>query len=172
MPDGENEMARQASATAKTTKRSEGFSPPYLPSWFDRLAAWVDRLPGPAWAFYLVLGIGVSVAGSAIEWREGAYPAGTFNPLHVWTLGNFAYLLGLMHYLDKSSAYAIASFRPLLAPEARDGGRSPRGGATFARLAYELTTLPPRPTLIVSIAGAAFVIVTYVFQTANGGIPS
>lgn len=106
------------------TGSSSALVPPYPPSWFDRFTAWVDRLPGPAWGFYLLLGIGVSVAGSAIQWIEDAYPVGTLNPLHVWTLGNFAYLLALMHYLDKSAASAIASFRPLLAP-ATSGARHP-----------------------------------------------
>ena len=26
---------------------------PYPPSWVDRLMAWIDRLPGPPWLFYL-----------------------------------------------------------------------------------------------------------------------
>ena len=30
--------------------------------------------------------------------------------MHVWTAGYFAYILGLMHYLDKSTASALASF--------------------------------------------------------------
>lgn len=37
---------------------------PYPPSWLDRLTAWVDRLPGPYWAYYfgLVLPILVWIA--------------------------------------------------------------------------------------------------------------
>ena len=154
------------------TGRSTAFVPPYPPSWFDRLTGWVDRLPGPPWAFYLVLGVAVSVAGSAIEWMQGAYPAGTFNPLHVWTLGNFAYLAALIHYLDRSAASAMASFRPLLAPAASGADPSLQGEATFARLSYQLTTLPPRPTLLVAISLAAFAIVTYILQTATGVAPS
>ena len=154
------------------TGNSTSFVPPYPPSWFDRLTRWVDRLPAPAWAFYLVLCIGVSIAGSAIEWIEGAYPAGTLNPLHIWTLGNFAYLIALIHYLDKSAATAITSFRPILAPEASEAHPSPQDEATFARLSYQLTTLPPLPTLIATFALAAFALATYILQTSVGAIPT
>src|SRR4030067_3692459 len=108
-------MSQRGTPTTSPRTTTGTFTPPYPPSWFDRFTAWVDRLPGPSWAFYLILAVGVSIAGSTIEWIEGAYPAGTFNALHVWTLGNFAYLLGLMHYLDKSAPSAIATFRPILA---------------------------------------------------------
>jgi hypothetical protein len=118
------------------------------------------------------LGIGVSIAGSTIEWIEGAYPVGTFNALHVWTLGNFTYLLALMHYLDKSAASAIAVFRPILAPAETGGQPSLEDEATFGRLSYQLTTLPPRQTLVATIAFATFAIVTYILQTSTGAVPS
>src|SRR3989304_10089715 len=140
-------MSKQRTARPKPVASRVAFAPPYPPSWFDRFTAWVDRLPGTAWAFDLILGTGVSIAGSTIEWIEGAYPAGTFNALHVWTLGNFAYLLALMHYLDKSAASAIATFRPLLVPAGSAAHPTQQVEATFARLSYQLTTLHPQPTL-------------------------
>src|SRR3990172_8180787 len=165
-------MSKQRTARPKPVASRVAFAPPYPPSWFDRFTAWVDRLPGPAWAFYLILGTGVSIAGSTIEWIEGAYPAGTFNALHVWTLGNFAYLLALMHYLDKSAASAIATFRPILAPAETGGQPSLEDEATFDRLSYKLTTLPPRQTLVATIALATFAIVSYILQTSTGAVPT
>jgi len=144
---------------------------PYPPSWFDRFKAWVDRLPGPAWVFYLVFGAAVVLAETAIQWREGAYPIATFNPLNVWMIGNFAYLLALMHYLDRSAASAITSFRPLLAPATSGVHQSAPDEATFARLSYQLTTLPARPTLIATLTGVAVTVVVYVLFTANGAVP-
>src|SRR4030067_1077575 len=118
-------MTRKRAAKPRPPAGSiPAFVPPYPPSWIDRLTGWVDRLPGPAWAFYIVVGVGVGFAGSAIEWMEGAYPAGTFNPMHVWALGNSAYLLALIHYLDRSAAAPLEAFRPLLSPTAR-AARSP-----------------------------------------------
>jgi hypothetical protein len=165
-------MLKKPTARAKPFASSHAFNPPYPPSWFDRLTAWVDRLPGPPWAFYLILGIGVSVAGSIIQWIEGAYPAGTFNALHVWTLGNFAYVLALMHYLDRSAASAITTFRPILAPAQPAGHPSVEDEATFDILSYQLTTLPPRQTLVATVPLAAFAIVTYILQTSSGVVPS
>ena len=165
-------MPKQRTARPKPLASRDALAPPYPPSWFDRFTAWVDRLPGPAWAFYLILGIGVSIAGSTIEWIEGAYPAGTFNALHVWTLGNFAYLLALMHYLDKSAASAIATFRPILAPAETGGQPSLEDEAAFDRLSYQLTTLPPRQTLLATVALATFAIVSYILLTSTGAVPS
>jgi hypothetical protein len=165
-------MPRKLGPKNKPSTGGSSFVPPYPPSWFDRFTAWVDRLPGPAWAFYLTFAAVVILVETIIQWKEGAYPVGTFHPLLVWTVGNLAYLLGLLHYLDKSAASAIASFRPLLV--------SPKGGATptlkdqsvFDRLSYQLTTLPPRPALIATVAGAAFVIVVSILQAASGVVPS
>jgi hypothetical protein len=92
--------------------------------------------------------------------------------LHVWTVGNFAYLLGLMHYLDRSAASAIESFRPLLAPASSGSQPSLQDEGTFAQLSYQLTTLPSRPTLIAAIAGAAFAIAALILQTSTGAAPS
>jgi len=74
-----------------------------------------------------------------------------------------------MHYLDKTAASAIASFRPLLV-SANDGPRaSVRDQALFARLSYELTTLPPWPTFIATLLGAVFAILPFL-QTSTGSL--
>jgi len=164
-------MTKRRNTSPKPPLPSGDFSHLYPPSWFNRFTAWVDRLPGPAWAFYLVVAMGVVLAETAIQWSYGAYPVGTFNPLHAWTVGNFAYLLFLMHYLDKSAASAITSFSPLLTPATSGTQSTAQDQALFARLSYQLTTLPPRPTLIATITGAAFAVAMYALQTASGGIP-
>jgi hypothetical protein len=45
----------------------------------DRLLAWVDRLPGPAWVFYLVVMVGVSLIRHAFRWMDGTIPAGSLD---------------------------------------------------------------------------------------------
>jgi len=152
--------------------RNSVFVPPYPPSWFDRFTGWVDRLPGPAWAFYLIFGALVVLAESAIQWREGAYPLGRFNLLTAWSVGEFAYLLALMHYLDKSAASALAAFRPLLVSPKNGPSPALRDQSTFATLSYRLTTLPARPTLVATIVGAAFAIFVYVLQTSGETVPA
>jgi hypothetical protein len=165
-------MPKQRRAAPNAQPASVTFKPPYPPSWFDRLTLWVDHLPGPAWVYYVILGAAFALAESAIQWGEGAYPAGTFNALHVWTASNFAFLLCLMHYLDKSAASALASFRPLLASAGNMKRQSSEDESSYASLAYQLTTLHPRPALIATIAGAAFAISVHVLLTANGIVPS
>lgn len=64
-------MTKRRNRTPDPPTRSDHFIAPYPPSWFDRLTMWVDRLPGPPWAFYLALGTAVALAESAIQWREG-----------------------------------------------------------------------------------------------------
>jgi hypothetical protein len=113
----------------------------------------------------------VILAGTAIQWREGAYALGTFNLLHVWNVGNFVYLLALMHYLDKSAASAIASFHPLLSSANRGTRLSLHDQSKYAELSYRLTTLPPRPTLIATLAGTGFGVMWLLFQTTAGILP-
>ena len=132
------------------------FVPPYPPSWFDRLTAAVDRLPGPAWLSYMAiaaLGTSLFVAAAA---TGGDYRPGQLLAFHVWIAGQLAYMLALMHYLDRSAGSALDSFRPVL-EDGRPAERSAKADAsTFADLRYRLTTLPPWPTWLATLAGAAF----------------
>lgn len=165
-------MTRRRNTTPNDSTTSGSFVPPYPPSWFDRLTMWVDRLPGPPWAFYLALGTFAGLAQSAIQWREGAYPPGTFNPWHVWVAGYFAYQLGLMHYLDKFASSALASFRSVLV-SAKDGNRaSVMDHPTYARLSYELTTLPGWPALLAMPAGAAIAVLGLAVPGSKGIVPN
>lgn len=165
-------MAKNRIASPTTPQTSGTSAPPYPPSWFDRFTDWVDDLPGPAWVFYLVLGGAVVIAASAVQWKEGAYRIGTFRPLLVWTVANIAYLLGLMHYLDKSAATAMGTFRSLLVSEGASAKGSPSSQSDFATVLYRLTTLPPMPTLLAAIAGALFATGAHVIQVSMGVTPT
>jgi len=65
-------MTRRRTAKTPSPPAAETFTPPYPPSWFDRFTDWVDQLPGPAWAFYLILGVAMILEISAVQWLEGA----------------------------------------------------------------------------------------------------
>jgi len=43
---------------------------PYQPSWLNRLAAWITRLPGPHWVYYLVLGLVLFLIQVVALWIE------------------------------------------------------------------------------------------------------
>ena len=63
-------MAKRRGLPIEGQAGGGAFAPPYPPSWFDRFTAWVDRLRGPAWAFYLILALAVVLVETAIQWRE------------------------------------------------------------------------------------------------------
>jgi hypothetical protein len=120
----------------------------------------------------LLLGVALVLAETAIQWKEGAFPVGTFHPVHMWTVSNIAYLLGVMHYLDKSAASAIVSFRPLLIPAKSTRRPAVDDQSKFADLSYRLSTLPPRPALIATIAGVAFAAAALSLQPPGGSLPT
>ena len=164
-------MSKRGKPTTSPRIGTSTFRPPYPPSWFDRLTARVDRLPGPPWGFYAILAVGLALSISAVQWREGAYSAGTFNPGHVWIGVSLAYLLGLMHYLDRAASSAIASFRPLLSSTDTASRAAVQEQSTFDTLSYQLATLPPRPALLATIAGAAVASIWFAIDVASGTIP-
>ena len=140
----------------------ENLQQPYPPSWFDRLKSWVERLPIPWWLFYLVIGLLYYPIITVIQWNAGTYPLGTFSILHLWLSLEFGYILAMMHYLDRVAADALSQMQSILKVGADD----------FARLKYELVTLPARPTLVTSllVAGAAVCIFTPLpYLTAKDG---
>ncbi len=127
---------------------------PYAPSFVNTLTAWIDRLPGPAWAFYLV----AIVAAIAIQWtfawaarlaEPGEYPLayayyGAVLPATVW----------LIHHLDGVARTALSAFRPLLDVKPEE----------LRRWDYELTVIPARPAAIVIGLVYAFTYPYYVID--------
>lgn len=130
---------RNASASARPATAS--WSPPYPPSWVDRLTDWVERLPIPWWLFYLLLAallIGLVALGL---WRTGVYAAVGFHPMQVWLPTLTVYLLALTHALDRTAAGALQRFRPAFRGDEDE----------FRTAAYKMTTLPARTTLLLTV---------------------
>jgi hypothetical protein len=105
---------------------------------------------------YLVMAALGAVLFIAAARTGDDYHPGRLLAFHVWIAGQLAYMLALMHYLDRSAGNALDSFRPVL-----EGGRpaeksAKTGVSAFADLRYRLTTLPPWPTWLAALAGAAF----------------
>lgn len=119
---------------------------PYAPSWFDRLDGWLGTLPVPRWVIGVALAALLVFANAIFKWWDGVYPVGTLLPFHVVVVSYTVWYFAMVAYLDWVAARAMERFRPAF-----------RGDyAAFADLAYRLTTLPARPTLFVSLAGALF----------------
>ena len=161
-------MTRRRTAKTASPPPAESFNPPYPPSWFDRFTDWVDRLPGPAWGFYLLLAVAVILEISVVQWLAGAYPPWTFNGQHVFIAVNLPYFLGLMHYLDRAAGSAIASFRPLLSLPKAGARSSVKDRSTFDTIAYQLTTLPRRQALLATLGGVVFTAAALLGDPAAG----
>jgi hypothetical protein len=137
-----------ANAATDDQVKAEGESQPYAPSWLDRFNAWLARLPGPSWAYYLGIWLILVLLQIAALWGEGAYAVGTLLPNHTAIAGLIPFLLALALYLDKKASSALTILRPAM--KASDD--------EYGRLRYQLTTLPARPTLLVSLIGVALIV--------------
>jgi hypothetical protein len=80
---------------------------------------------------------------TGLAWLAGVQPAGMRPLLASDEALYIVYYLALMHYLDSYAGQALSQFRPLLQVSDHQ----------FARLHYELTTLPARSTLLASSLG-------------------
>ena len=133
------------------TSRHRDPERPYPPGWIERLADWVDRMPGPNSLYYLALLVLELGYLSVLLWLTGRIPVGSVDVPHAFVVVIAPYLLLMRLYLDRVAATALESFRPVLAV----------GEPEFRRLRYELTTLSARTALVVTaVAGAAFLLNT------------
>ncbi len=117
------------------------WSPPYPPSWVDRLTDWVERLPIPWWLFYVLMALVWSGIVALVLRQTGVHAVVGFHPMQVWLPTLTVYLLALTHGLDRAAAGAMQRFQPAF-----------RGDeAEFRTAAYEMTTLPARTTLLLTL---------------------
>lgn len=95
---------------------------------------------------------------NAVRWLEGVDTPGTFSEIPaLWGL-YLTYYLAMMHYLDGVAGRALQNFRPaLMCPDAE-----------YARLCYELTTMPARSVWLVGLTG---VIITLLAQQSPAVMP-
>ena len=108
----------------------------YPPSVVDRFMAWADRLPGPVWLFYLLLLTVLIIIVNAVAWLDGSAQLGVFGLYRTSVPVYLAFILMMMHHLNRIAHRALVAFRPAL-------GASEDA---YTRFEYELTTLPRRET--------------------------
>jgi hypothetical protein len=128
-------MATEVGESPSASERKDGY-PPYPASVVDRFLAWVDRLPGPAWTFYLLLLAVLIIIFNGLAWIDGSL---RFPTLEVYRSSVPVYpvaSLALVHYLNGVARRALAAFRPALGV----------GDSEYGRLEYMLVTLPRRGT--------------------------
>lgn len=124
---------------------------PYAPSWLDRLYDWLVALPGPTWLAYVGLGVvSVVVANSAL-WLSGLSPFGKLDPAQIGWGAATIVLLAASHRLKLVAGATFDDFRPALG-----------SGVAEPELArYDLTVMPARPILWISVVSVFIVTPLY-----------
>jgi len=137
-------VRRAPPTAAKQPAPLASFEPPYPPSWFDRVMAMVDRLPGPYALWYGLASVGLFLLISLARLAAGMAPLGGDLAQRALAAFGIVFPPFLMHSLNRSAARALASFRPVLSTTEAETGV----------LAYRLTTAPAAPALAFSLGGA------------------
>ena len=148
-----SETAAIGGATAETAVApgSSGAWQPYRRSWVNAVTAWVDRLPGPAWAFYLAFTAFTVVTINGLVWVTGVVPTDRIDPAQTYYGILLPAALALIHYLDRVGRVALDQFLP--ATDSTD--------AEVARWRYELTVIPARPALVLTVATVLVTVAGY-----------
>lgn len=119
---------------------------PYRPAWINRLNAWVERLPGPWWPYYLGFAVAIFALLTAIKWADGTYPVGTFYLPHALFACAGIYTLALVHWLVQGIPDVLERMRSVL-----------RGGeGEYLNLLYRLSTSPAKPVALGTVLGAVW----------------
>lgn len=144
-----------ATADDKTDGRGESKPQPYKPSWINHLNAWVERLPGPSWYFYLGLWLVFICVLVGTLWLEGTYPIGTVFPAQLFIPAMISLFLAMIHFLDSSADVALSTLRPALKATEEE----------YRQIRHQLTTLPAVPSLLASLVTVAGI---FLFGTITG----
>ena len=118
--------------------------PPDPPSWLDRLAAALDRLPAPPWAVYAFAFLVLGLASHLPTWLDGSLPWWGIDPQHILIAAWCVFPIALKHHLDNLARASFDQFEPCLG--LRD--------EAAANLRGRLTQLRPRPALLAGALGA------------------
>lgn len=133
---------------------------PYPASWVDYLTRAIDRLPVPMWPFYGVLLVGLLLLVNAVDWIGGLYRSGTIDLPQSGYAVYIAYMLAMVHYLNRVASSKLATFRPAIDVSEPD----------YQRLQHQLTTLPAREGAVAGLAGLGFVAFLYISELPAAGI--
>jgi hypothetical protein len=134
----------------------------YAPSWFDRFTDWIERLPGPGWISYAILGALSAGAFIAVQISQGTYEETAFYPWHIFLGLQPLIPLALMHYLDVAAVKALDRFKPAMS----------KNGMTLSAARSLMTTMPARPALISTVAGVVFFFIIFNPTTTANSLPN
>ena len=118
---------------------------PYRPNFIHAFYAWLDRLPIPAWLFFVLLIPVVGIAQHLVAWSRGLLDPGQFS-LDLGTAGMYLITAFLVFiYIQSAAPKALDQFRPLLNV----------AEAEYARLKYQFVTIPSAMGTLFFLIGCA-----------------
>ena len=120
------------------------FVPPYQPSWFDRIMALIDRLPGSYAVWYGVFALLCFALVTLARLVAGMPPFGDDLGLLAFSSLMLGFPAFLLHSLNRTAAGAFTAFEPAL-----------QSSDEVTLLRYHLTTAPAVPSFLFSLGGAA-----------------
>jgi len=132
---------------------------PYAPSWIDRITAAVNKIRIPFVIVYLLIWLVFFITLILMRWQEGVFPTGHINKTDVVMSLTSIFFVALIHYLDNWAVKKLNIFRESIIVADED----------FEGLAYQLSNLPPRPTLIASLISFGFGAVTFIITPSSYG---
>lgn len=137
---------------------------PYRPSWIHPLLDAIDRLPGPRLLAYA----GVALIGILLQhaqlWSTGRVEIGTIDPVNTYWGITIAASLWLAGFLERSARASFERFRGALRLSDEDANR----------LGYELTIIPGRLSLVMTLLAAVAAVTSFVADpegTSTAGLP-
>lgn len=146
--------------TTTTNPKSKKEAQEYPPSFVDRLMAWIERLPGPTWGFYLSITLLFVVLGHGLRWLDGTLQPGTFDYLRFANDSLTIYGLAILHLLSFTARRSLDAFRPALG----------KLESEYERLQYELSVLSPRFVLITTGIGILLAVMSLASDPVAWGI--
>jgi len=135
-------------------------SPPFSPSWLDRLQAWIERLPVPWWSTYLFAAVLLVLLMHIPRWLDASLPRGSFEVNQSTLAIGTVYFFAFIHYLNTSSRRALANYRPLLHVKA----------AEYASYDYTLSRMPSRLGYFTVLLGAALGGLSFIPDPESWGV--
>jgi hypothetical protein len=118
----------------------------YPPSWFNRLQDLVDRLPLPYWVTYALIGLAILGVGVIVKAFDPLRSGTPLDPTSLLSIFQIAYVLMLLHFLDRLSAKSFEILRPALK----------LGETDQENMKARLTTMPPAMPTRIAILVSAF----------------
>jgi hypothetical protein len=129
-------------------------------SWLDRLITVISRLPGPAWAFYLVVTAAFVGVDIGLTWLGGSVHVGFVDSGRVLNDLLTVYGLAFVHFLTVTARRALEEFRPALGTLE----------TSHDRLERQLTSTPWLASVIPVVLAFAFTALSFSNDPAGWGI--